>query len=70
MAFWSPRGEPCDCPWGSADMPFLRDARWLQRPHRDYEHDDALKEFTECLECGAVWDSADDNEWVTTEDRQ
>lgn len=52
-----PDHEPCGCQWGCADQPFI--------DRVDFEPDVRLAKFTECIECGAVWSTADDNEYVT-----
>lgn len=65
----TPCEEPCGCAWGSADLPFERDEHNLSQPDADYEHDAGLKQFTECLECGAVWTTRQDNAWVRAAER-
>ena len=52
----TPFEEPCGCQWGSADQVF--------KPN-EYVLDRRLKRFTECLECGAVWTTKQDNDWVS-----
>lgn len=64
-----PKSEPCGCPWGNADTPFQVDSRNPRRLHPEYLPDDRLKHLTTCLECGAVWSSKDDDEWVVTAER-
>lgn len=64
-----PCGEPCGCNWGSADNPFVRDEFDISKPDDDYDFDPGLKKFTECLECGAVWTTRQDNAWVRAGER-
>jgi hypothetical protein len=60
-----PREEPCGCAWGSADTPFERDPGDHTKIAPDYNPDEKLRQFTECLECGATWTTEQDNAWVS-----
>jgi hypothetical protein len=64
-----PSEEPCGCNYGSADNPFEVDPNDPSKPFDEYNHDPGLLRFTECLECGAVWTTRQDNAWVRTAER-